>query len=313
MVGRTPVSTHEVDEALELVARPHGRADDAELQEEDAREVRRRVGAAGRPGDHDRAAGAQGPQRVRPRRLAHGLDDGVDLVGQPCAGLERLVRAELDGPGALALVTAGDPHAEAHDARELDGRSGHATAGTLHEHPVADAQTRPRREHAVRREPRGRQARGVLEAERLRLADDVVGRHRDRVGERPRVLLRQQRATRVEGLVPAAGLRVADDLVHDDRRAVVEHACGVPAEDHRQLLLAQPDAHEAPQVVVVEAGGTQVHPHPALGHDGVRHLAQRQPRQRVVGVERGRGHGEHGSTLGVSGCRVACGPAMLGA
>ena len=42
-----------------------------------------------------------------------GLDHGVDPPGSRAPGLERLVRAELEGTRALGLVAARDPHLEA--------------------------------------------------------------------------------------------------------------------------------------------------------------------------------------------------------
>ena len=56
----------------------------------------------------------------------------------------------------------------------------------------------------------------------------------------------------------------ADHGVHDHLVAVLVDPRAVAAEHHRQLLVAQADAPQAPQVVVVERGGPQPHGHPAL-------------------------------------------------
>ena len=83
-----------------------------------------------------RAAGPQRAQRVRPGRLADGLDHGVDALGQPRAGLERLVRRRAPRRAArLRLVAAGRPDAAARPARpSAIAARGDAAARALDEH-----------------------------------------------------------------------------------------------------------------------------------------------------------------------------------
>ena len=83
-----------------------------------------------------------------------------------------------------------------------------------------------------------------------------------------------------------AGLAgLLDDPVDDDLAAVGGDPGGVRAEDHRQLLGAQADAPQRPEVVVVEGGGADVDPHPALRDLGLE-LTDHQPGQRVVSALR---------------------------
>ena len=112
--GRVPVASSSVTSAASSSRVPIVEPITRELQEEDPGqlgvvELRARRRAA----DDDRAARTQRPDRVRPGRAADGLHDRVDLVRQPRAGLEHLVRAELERPGALGLVAAGREHPQA--------------------------------------------------------------------------------------------------------------------------------------------------------------------------------------------------------
>src|SRR5689334_7523773 len=61
----------------ELVTGAHGGAGDAQLEEEDALQLRVRVRAAGRAGDHDDPARLERFDRMRPGRLADRLEHGV--------------------------------------------------------------------------------------------------------------------------------------------------------------------------------------------------------------------------------------------
>ena len=126
------------------------------------------VGTRGGAADDDPAARAQRADRVGPGGLADGLHDRVDLDGQPRAGLEHLVGAELEGPRTLGLVAAGGEHLEARRAPQRDERGGDSTAGALHEHGLAGLAAALHEEHPVGRQPRGRQARRLLEGERAR-------------------------------------------------------------------------------------------------------------------------------------------------
>jgi hypothetical protein len=97
------------EQARQLVAGAHRRADHPQLQEEQPVEVRGGVGAGGGAGDDEGAARAQALHGVAPGRLAHGLEDRVDPGGQAGARLEDLVRAELERACPPGLVAAGDP------------------------------------------------------------------------------------------------------------------------------------------------------------------------------------------------------------
>ena len=265
-------------EPLELVAGAHRRADDAQLQEEHARQTGRRVGAARRARDHERPARLQRLQGVLPGRRADGLHDGVDPLRQPRARLERLVGAQFDRPRALGLGPARRPHAQARGAAEHDQRRGDAAARALDQDRRARRHARAREQHPVGGQPRRRQARRLRERELRRLGHEVAPRHRDPLGERPGVALRQDRAPRVQRLV-AAPSRVRDHRVDDDLVAVLVEPGGVAAEDHRQRILAKPDAPQRPQVVVIQRRGADLDRRPALGDRRLRPLAHLQPGQ----------------------------------
>jgi hypothetical protein len=166
----------------------------------------------------------------------------------------------------------------------------------LHEHGVAGLEVALGEEHPVRRQPRGRQARGLGERQRRGLGDHVRPRHHDVVGERALVPLAEQRPLRVEGLVAGPG-GIVDDGVDDDLVAVLVVARGVAAEDHRQRLLAQAHTAQRPQVVVVEGRGLHADPSPPGRDLGIRSLADHEAGQWVVGGELLGIHGEHVPTL----------------
>ncbi len=106
------------DQSGELVAGAHRRADHRELEEEDPGELGVvELGPRRRARRDDPAARTQRPDRVRPGRPTHGLHDGVDLLGQPGAGLEHLVGADLERLRALVLVAARDQHSQHRPAR----------------------------------------------------------------------------------------------------------------------------------------------------------------------------------------------------
>ena len=237
-----------------------------------------RFGPGRRAGHDDPAARPQRPDRVRPGRLADGLHDRVDLDRQPGAGLEDLVRAELERPGALGLVAAGRQHPQAGGPRQRDHGGGDAAAGALHQHGLAGACSSPRVKsirYAVSQAV-GRQAASSKDSD-AGFGTTLRRGHGDLVGERALVALGEQRPLRVEGLV-AGPRRVADHGVDDDLVAVLVEAGGVAAEDHRQRLLAQPDAAQRQQVVVVERRGL----------DGRPSSTRRGPRGRVAPPPAGR-------------------------
>jgi hypothetical protein len=209
---------------------------------------------------------------VLPRRLADRLEHGVDALRQLGAALERLVRAELDRLSASSCIAAGHPHAQARSTREHDRRAGHAAARALDQHRVARLHAGLDEQHPVGGQPRGRQARRLLERERRGLGHEVAARYRDLLRQRALVLLRQQRAPGIERLVAAPPV-ARDHRVHDHLVAVGVDAGRVAAEDHRQRLLGQPDAAQRPQVVVVERRRAHVDRRPAVRRLGVGPLA----------------------------------------
>ena len=142
--------------------------------------------------------------------------------------------------------------------------------------------------HAV-----GRQAASSKESE-AGLGTRLRRGHDDLLGEGALVALGEQRPAGVVGLVTGPR-RVTDDAVHDDLVAVLVDAGRVAAEDHRQRLLAQPDAAQRPEVVVVEAGGPHRHRGPAVRGLGSGALPHHQAAQRVVGGEGLGVDGEHGA------------------
>ena len=128
----------------------------------------------GGAGDDQHAARLERLDRVAPGGLPDGLHHRVDALGQPGAGFERLVGAELQRLLALALRAAGHPHARAGGAAEHGQRGRHAARGALHEHGLARGHAAAREQHPVGGQPRGGQAGGVLEGQLGRLGDDVA-------------------------------------------------------------------------------------------------------------------------------------------
>src|SRR5690606_17282248 len=81
--------------------------------------------------------------------------------------------------------------------------------------------------------------------------------------------------------------------VQHDLGAVRRDTRGVRAEDHRELLLAQADAAQGPQVVMVERGGAHLDRGPVLALDRRGAVGDLQSVQRGVGGEAGDGGSEH--------------------
>jgi hypothetical protein len=73
---------------------------------------------------------------VTPGGLADRLEDGVDAGGQPGAGLEDLVRTELERPPALGLVAARSPTRPARRRGRGRWPRSRPAAGALHQHAV---------------------------------------------------------------------------------------------------------------------------------------------------------------------------------
>ncbi len=255
----------QLQQPAELGPGAHRRADDPQLQEEHPVELGRRVEPARRAAHDDRPARAQRLERVRPGRLAHGLHHGVDPLGQPGTGGERLGRTELHRPRPLGLVAAGDPHPEARGRGQRDQRRRDASPGALHQDGVPRREPGLGEQHPVRREPGRRQAGRVGPGEPGRLGHQVGAGDDDLLGQRALVHLGQQRAPRVQRLVTGPPGR-GDDGVDDDLVAVIIDARAVAAQGHRQPIRRQANAFQAPQVVVVEARRAQPHPGPAVGH-----------------------------------------------
>ena len=200
--------------------------------------------------------------------------------------------ADLEGTRPLALVAAGSKHLEPAGTRQRDQCGRDSAAGALHEHRVAGLQVALDEEHAIGRQPRRRQAGGLLEAHRSRFGDHVGPRHDDLVGEGALVPLGEQRALGIERLVTAP-VGAADDCVHDDLVAVLVEPGRVAAENHRQSLVLEPHPAQRPQVVVVEACRLDGDRRPAVGGHRVGSLADHEGGQRVVGGEGFGVHGEH--------------------
>ncbi len=81
--------------------------------------------------------------------------------GSRCAGLQRLDGAQLDRPLALGLVATGGEDAKTGGLAEHDRGGRHAAAGALDEDGVAGPYSGVGEEHAVRRQPCGRQTGGL--------------------------------------------------------------------------------------------------------------------------------------------------------
>jgi hypothetical protein len=81
--------------------------------------------------------------------------------------------------------------------------------------------------------------------------------------------------------------------VDDDLAAVRIDSGRVAPEDHRQLVLTQPDASQRPQVVVVERRGLDRDGDPAVRRSGLRPVADLQAGQRVVAGDAGGVGGKH--------------------
>ena len=150
----------------------------AQLPEEDLGQLGLGRGVARRgAGDDDGATGSKRVHRVRPGRGADGLHHRVDPFGQPLAGAERAVRADLHRPRSTGLVPRGHPDAVAGRRAELDDRRGDAAAGTLDQDRRAGRQPGVGEQHPVGREPGGRQARGVGPGQLRRLGHEVLRGH----------------------------------------------------------------------------------------------------------------------------------------
>ena len=295
--GRDAGRLAQAQQLLELGARPHGRAEHPQLQEEQPVEVGGRVGPAGGARHDERAAGPQRPHRVRPRRLADRLDDGVDAGGQPRAR-SRTPRAR---PSSRARARLASSRLVAQTTSPAARPSTIAAVATPPPAPCTSTRSpglsplcvksiRYAVSHAV-----GRHA-ACSKDRPAGLSHEVARRHDHLLGERALVALGQDAALRVERLV-AGPVGVADERVHDDLAAVVGHARRVAAQHHRQPVGRQADALERPQVVVVERGGPHVHAHPAVRHLGLGPLPDLEAGQRVVGGLGDAGGGEHGGTL----------------
>src|SRR5205823_8986744 len=128
------------------------------------------------------------------------------------------------------------------------------------------------------------------------LRDEIPYRHGDPLGKRAWMPLREDRPRRVERLV-ASPIGMADDRMHDDLVAVGIGPRRVAAENHRQLLVAQPDTAERPEIVMVERRCAHRNGCPAVTGLRLRLLADLESGNRVVRVEPGRVDREHGAML----------------
>ena len=262
--GRTPRRREELRQALELLARPHRRAEHGDLAEEDVRELGGRRVAGGRARDDDRAAVLDRADRVPPRRPAHGLHDRVDPRREPRARLEGELGARGRAPAGASPPTGSSPRR----ADRRPRRAGSARSRRRHPRP-ARARSRPARRaprvnsiryavsHAV-----GRQAASSNES-----AGGFGTRFRRGTATRsasvPGIELREERALGVERLVAVpAGAR--DHAVDDHLVALLVDAGGVAAEDHRQPFRGQSDPLQRPEIVVVERRRPDLDERPAF-------------------------------------------------
>ena len=152
-------------ELRELVARAHRRADHVELEEEHALQLGRRVAAAGGARDDERAAGpaARAASASRsPRRPSRARRRRARAACAPLSNASCAPSSTAFSP--LRLVAAGDPHAQAGVARQHDRGAGHAAARALDQHGLAGPHAGLDEQHPVGGQPRGRQARRLLEA-----------------------------------------------------------------------------------------------------------------------------------------------------
>ena len=183
----------------------------------------------------------------------------------------------------LGLVAAGDPDGVAGRPAEHDQRRRHAAARALHEDAPARLHARHREQHPVRRQPRRRQAGRLLPragsaACRRGCARGTATCSASVPGCRSDSSVR----ARVERLVAVPAGSPTTACTTTSRPSSVD-ARRVAAQDHRQLVGGQAHALERPEVVVVERGGLDRHPHPAVGDVGLGPLAHPQPVERVVG------------------------------
>ena len=308
-LGPHPGLLEEVGQPGELAPGAHGGADDGQLQEEHPAQLGGRDRAAGRPGDHDPAAGPQRAQRVRPGGLAHRFQHRIDPLRQPGAGREDLVGAELPGPVPFFLAPARGPDPETSRPAEQDQRGRDAATRALDQHRGPRLQTGLVEQHPVGGEVGRGQAGGLGEGQRGGLGHQVAPGHGHPLGERPVVALGEQGPPGIERLVAVHLGRVADHRVHHDLVAVLVDPGRVAAEHHGQPVRGDAHPAQAPHVMVVERGG----PHRDRGPAGLRYrfrvLAELQPGQWDVGVDACGSHSEHGPHLSVS---AAAGPAGRG-
>ena len=225
------------------------------------------VGPGGRPRDHHRAAGLQRAQRVVQVAAPTVSITASTRSGSRARGLERLVGHRVDGRGCrlapLRLVTqTRRPITRA----EPDHRRRDAAAGALHQHGVAGLQPGAGGQHAVGGQPRGRQARGLARATARSALARVAPRTTTCSARVP--WCSSDSSVRRGSRVSSPRSRVPDDGVHHDLGAVVVQSRRIAAEDHGQPVGGQADPAQAPQVVVVEAGGLDPDAGPSSGTSG---------------------------------------------
>ena len=261
-----PRSAQQVEQRGQLVRRAHGRAEDLQLQGEDPAQVHCGQMAGGGAGDDDPGARRGALQRVVEGGRADRLDDDVDPLGQPGAGLQR-GRAERGDPLALGR-RRGWWRRPACPARRASTTAAVATPPPAPWTSTASASaTRPRVvsiRYAVSQAV-GRQAASAKDSSAgfgTRLTRGTATRSASvpgyALGERSR-----SRAGR-------PGRRSPGRRRPRCRRVV--DAGRVAAEDHRQPVGRQADAAQRPQVVVVERAGP--------------YLARSPSRRRAVGLGR---------------------------
>jgi hypothetical protein len=74
--------------------------------------------------------------------------------------------------------------------------------------------------------------------------------------------LGEKTAFRIKRLVAITCIGVCDHRVNDHLVAVLIDAGGIASEDHGEPIGSETDSLQAPEIVMVERRGANVHPHP---------------------------------------------------
>ena len=244
----------ETEQFGEFRARAEGRAENLQLADEEAAQVRRRVVAGGRAASDETPAAHERAHRRGPHRLADVLDDDVDAapVGELHHPIDDLAARVMDRlgsaqrPRALELlrVARGDDRPRADGGRDLGRSERDRSADSEDENRFAGREARLRPDHAPCGQP-GDAERGALdEIERLGLAKDARLGSADEACERPVDLLAENARLRAEHvLAPSAELACSAglDRIEDDRVARAKRRAGVGLFDHARAVEPEDD------------------------------------------------------------------------